>query len=184
MRSNRGVLGVLSSNQINIATFVHQMGRDVYRIKSIVSYRYHKTDTGIRSKWQINDSFNVTFYDDINKDRASLTQKWMTFFFLLNACFVFHFYIIWKFMVPEYYYTVWWVYQKAKRKKVNFSMVWYRIVSYRYHFVSIGILSYHKKIKGTHPYRWEMCVSPSMLAPCYWLKFLVTNRYNWYQLVS
>ncbi len=26
------------------------MGRDVYRIKSIVSYRYHKTDAGIISK--------------------------------------------------------------------------------------------------------------------------------------
>ncbi len=67
-----------------------------------------------------------TFYDDINKDRASLTQKWMIFF-LLNASFVFHFYIIWKIMIPEYYYTVCWVYQKAKRKKVNFLMVWFRI---------------------------------------------------------
>ncbi len=27
-------------------------------------------------------------------------------FFLLNACFVFHFYIIWKIMVTEFYYTV------------------------------------------------------------------------------
>ncbi len=50
-------------------------------------------------------------------------------FILLNACFVFHFYIIWKIMAPEYYYTVCWVYQKAQRKKVNFLMVWYRIVS-------------------------------------------------------
>ncbi len=56
------------------------LSRDVYRIGSIVSYRYHKIDTGIVSKWQINDTFNDTFYDDINKDRASLTQKWMTFF--------------------------------------------------------------------------------------------------------
>ncbi len=44
---------------------------DVYHIESIVSYHYHKTDTGIVSKLQIND----TFYDDINKDRASLIQK-------------------------------------------------------------------------------------------------------------
>ncbi len=58
------------------------MTRDVYRIESIVSYRYHKTDTGIISKWQINDTFNDTFYDDINKDRASLKQKWMIFFFI------------------------------------------------------------------------------------------------------
>ncbi len=108
--------------------------RDVYRIESIVSYRYHKTDTGIVSKWQINNTFNNTFYDDINKNRASLTQKWMIFLFL-NACFVFHFYIIWKIMVPECYYTVCWVYQKAKRKKVNFLMVWYCILLYR-----IGII--------------------------------------------
>ncbi len=67
--------------------------------------------------------------------------------FLLNACCVFHFYIIWKIMVPEYYYTVYWVYQKSKRKKVNFLMVWYRIVFYRYRFVSIGIVFYRKKIK-------------------------------------
>ncbi len=57
------------------------MIRDVYRIESIVSYRYHKTDTGIVSKWQINDTFNDTFYDDINKDRVILTQKLMIFFF-------------------------------------------------------------------------------------------------------
>ncbi len=31
-------------------------------------------------------------------------------------------------------------------------MVWYHIVSYRYWFASIGIVSYRKKIKGTHPY--------------------------------
>ncbi len=92
----------------------------MYPIESIVSYRYHKTDTGIVSKWQINDTFNDTFYDDINKERASLTQKWMICYLLLNACFVFHFYIIWKIMVPEHYYTVCWVYQKAKRKKVDF----------------------------------------------------------------
>ncbi len=44
---------------------------------------------------------------------------------------------------------------KAKRKKVNFLMVWYRFVSYLYQFrfVSIGIVSYRKKIKGTHRYR-------------------------------
>ncbi len=56
-------------------------GGDVYRIKSIVSYQYHKTDTGIISKWQINDPFNDTFYDDINMDRASLTQKWFFLFY-------------------------------------------------------------------------------------------------------
>ncbi len=39
-------------------------------------------------------------------------------------------------------------------------MVWYRIVSYRYRFVSIGIVSYRKKIKGTHPYRLVGMVSP------------------------
>ncbi len=55
--------------------------RDVYHIESIISYRYHKTDTGIVSKWQINNIFNDTFYDDINKDRASLTQKLMIFFY-------------------------------------------------------------------------------------------------------
>ncbi len=76
--------------------------RDVYHIESIVSYWYHKTDTGIVSKWQVNNTFNDTFYDDIKKDRASLAQ----FYFLLNAFFVFHFYIIWKIMVPESYYTV------------------------------------------------------------------------------
>ncbi len=54
-------------------------------------------------------------------------------------------------MVSEYYYTVCVVYQKAKRKKVNFLVDWYRIVSYQYHFVSIGIVSYCKKIKVTHP---------------------------------
>ncbi len=32
-------------------------------------------------------------------------------------------------------------------------MVWYRIISYLYRFVSIGIVSYRKKIKGTHPYK-------------------------------
>ncbi len=123
---------------------MHIYYRDVYRIKSIVSYQYHKTDIGIVLKWQINDTFNDTFDDDINKDRASLTQK------LSNACFVFHFYIIWKIIVPEYYYTVCWVYQKEKSEFFN-GLVWYGIVSYRYSFVSIGIVSYRKKIKGTHP---------------------------------
>ncbi len=117
--------------------------RDVYRIESIVSYRYHKTDTDIVSKWQINDAFNDTFYDDINKDRASLTQKWMIFYLLLNACFVFHFYIIWKIMVPEYYYTVCSVYQKAKRKKSEFfnGLVSYRIVSVSFCQYSYCIIS-------------------------------------------
>ncbi len=86
-----------------------------------------------------NDTFNDTFYDDINKDRASLTQKWMIFF-LLNASFVFHFHIMWKIMVPEYYYTVYWVYQKEKRIFFN-GLVSYRIVSlsfcqYQYCIVS------------------------------------------------
>ncbi len=135
---------------MNSSYYVHRC-RDVYHIESIVSYQYHKTDTGIVLKWHINETFNITFYDDINKDRASLTQKWMIFI-LLNTCFVFHFYIIWKIMVPAYYYTVCWVYQKAKRKKVNFLMAWHHIISYRYRFVSIGRVSYRKKIKGTHPY--------------------------------
>ncbi len=74
-------------------------------------------------KWYFND----TFYDNINKDRTSLTQKWMIFF-LLNACFIFHFYIIWKIMVPEYYYTVCWVYQKEKSEFLN-GLVSYHIVS-------------------------------------------------------
>ncbi len=42
------------------------------------------------------------------------------------------------------------IYQKAKRKKVIFLMVWYCIVSYRYHFVSTGIVSYRKKIYKVH----------------------------------
>ncbi len=54
----------------------HQVCLDMCTV-SKVSYRYHKTDTGIISKWQISDTFNDTFSDDINKDRASLTQKWM-----------------------------------------------------------------------------------------------------------
>ncbi len=123
--------------------------RDVYYIESIISFRYFKTDTSIVSKWQINDTFNDTFYDYINKDRASLTHKWMIFF--IKCMFCFHFYTIWKIIFPEYYYTVCWVYQKAKRRKVNFLMVWYHILSYRYRFVSISIVSYRKKIKGTHP---------------------------------
>ncbi len=66
--------------------------RDVYRIESIVSYRYHQTDTGIVSKSQINNTFNDTFYDDINKDRASLTQKLMFFFvFFIKCMFCFSF---------------------------------------------------------------------------------------------
>ncbi len=87
--------------QSYLLLFHAQLDRDVYRIESIVSYRYHKTVTGIVSKWQINDTFNDTFFNDINiKDRASLAQKLMIFF-LLNACFVSHFHIIWKIMVPE-----------------------------------------------------------------------------------
>ncbi len=38
------------------------MIRDVYHIKSIGSYRYHKTDTDIVSKWLINDTFNDTLW--------------------------------------------------------------------------------------------------------------------------
>ncbi len=59
----------------------------MYRIESIISYQYHKTDTGIVSKWQINDTFNDTFNDDINKDRASLTQKWLIFFNQMHVLF-------------------------------------------------------------------------------------------------
>ncbi len=64
--------------------------RDVYRIESIVSYQYHKTDTSIVSKWQINDTFNDTFYDNINKDRASLTKKLMIFI-IIKCMFCFSF---------------------------------------------------------------------------------------------
>ncbi len=51
--------------------------RDVYHIESIVSCWYRKTDTGIVSKWQINDTFNDTFYDD--------------FFFFIKCMFCFSF---------------------------------------------------------------------------------------------
>ncbi len=105
---------------------------------SKVSYRYHKTDTGILLKWQINNTFNDTFMMILIRI-VSLTQKWVISF-LLNACFVFHFYIIWKIMVPEYYYTVCWVYQKEKSEFFN-GLVSYRIVSvsfcqYQYCIVS------------------------------------------------
>ncbi len=69
------------------------LSRDVYGIESIVLYQYHKTDTGILSKWQINDTFNDTFYDDINKNRASLTQKWMIIFIKCMFCFSFLHYL-------------------------------------------------------------------------------------------
>ncbi len=36
---------------------------------------------------------------------------------------------------------------KGQKEKVNFLMAWDRIVSYQYRFVSIGIVSYHNKIK-------------------------------------
>ncbi len=49
--------------------------------------------------------------------------------------------------------------QKEKSEFFN-GLEWYRIVSYRYRFVSIGIVSYRKKIKGTHPYRLVGMVSP------------------------
>ncbi len=128
-------------HRANAANRPHHIGRDVYHIESIISYRYHKTDTSIVSKWQINDTFN----DDINKDWASFTQKWIIYF-LLNACFVFILILFWKLWSLN---TVCWVYKKAKRKKVKFLMVWYPIVSYRYHFVSIGIVSYRKNKRYT-----------------------------------
>ncbi len=107
--------------------------RDVYRIESIILYRYHKTDTGIVSKWQINDTFNDTFMMILI--RIELVWHKNEWFFLLNACFVFHFYIIWKIMVPEGQK------EKAQRKKGIFLMVWYRILSvsfcqYQYCIVS------------------------------------------------
>ncbi len=77
--------------QSYLLLFHAQLDRDVYRIESIVSYRYHKTVTGIVSKWQINDTYNDTFYNDINiKDRASLAQKLM-FFFFIKCMFCFSF---------------------------------------------------------------------------------------------
>ncbi len=42
------------------------------------------------SKWQNNNTCNDTFYDDINKDRASLTQKWMIFL-VIKCMFCFSF---------------------------------------------------------------------------------------------
>ncbi len=78
---------------------VPRAGRDVYRIESIISYRYHKTDTSIVPKWQINDTFNDTFMMILI--RIELVWHKNEWFFLLNACFVFHFYIILKIMVPE-----------------------------------------------------------------------------------
>ncbi len=128
--------------------------RDVYCIEGIVSYRYHKTDTGIVSKWQIKETYNDTFYDDtcINKDRASLPQKWMIFFIKCMFCFSF-----WHHLEN---YGPWILLYcmlsipKGQKEKSDFfdGLVLYRIVSYRYRFVSIGIVLYHKKIKGTHPY--------------------------------
>ncbi len=44
-----------------VADKVVLWGRDVYHVESIRSYRYHKTDTGTISKWQINYTFNDTF---------------------------------------------------------------------------------------------------------------------------
>ncbi len=127
------------------------LSRDVYCIESIVLYQYHKTDTSILSKWQINDTFNDTFYDDINKNRASLTQKWMIIFIKYMFCFSFLHYL-------ENYGP--WVLlycmlsiPKGQMKKVNFLMVWYRIVSYRIGILlSVSVLyCIVKKIKGTHP---------------------------------
>ncbi len=75
-QSLRKWAGCTSHPDLMSFTACHQyFSRDVYRIESIVSYQYYKTDTSIVSKWQINNTFN----DDINKDRASLTQKWMIF---------------------------------------------------------------------------------------------------------
>ncbi len=45
-----------------------------YRIGIINWYRYHIEMTD-------KQTFNDTFYDDINKDRARLTQKIMIFFY-------------------------------------------------------------------------------------------------------
>ncbi len=117
----------------NKTKVVEDYSRDVYRIESIVLYRYHKTDTGIISKWQINDTFNNTFYDDINKDRASLTQKWMIFYIKSMFCF--------SFLHHLENYGICWILlycmmsiPKGQKEKVNFLMVWYHIVLYRYHF--------------------------------------------------
>ncbi len=115
--------------------------RDVYHIGSIVSYQYHKTDTSMISKWQINDTFNDTFYDDINKDRASLTQKWMIFFYLIDVLFFIFtsFGKLWSLNTVILYaeYT-----KRPKGKKWIFNgLVSYRILSvsfcqYRYCIVS------------------------------------------------
>ncbi len=87
-------------------------------------------------------------------------------FFLFNACFVFHFYIIWKIIVPEYYYNVCWVYQKAKRKKAIFLMVWYPIVSYRIGIIlSVSVLYCIIKNKRYTSLLTIQCVKYSCIQP-------------------
>ncbi len=50
--------------------------RDVYRIENIVSYLYHKTDTGIISKWQINDTFIILIRIELVWDK----NNWYFFY--------------------------------------------------------------------------------------------------------
>ncbi len=59
-------------------------------------------------------------------------------------------------------------YMLCQNEKNGFLMVWYHIVSYRYHFVSISIVSYHKKIKGTHPYAIVNILSRGMECEVRW----------------
>ncbi len=55
-----------------------------------------------------------------------------------------------KNLVLEYYYIVCWVNQKTKT--IFFFNGLVCIISYWHRFVSISIVSYRKKIKGTYPY--------------------------------
>ncbi len=98
--------------------------RDVYHIESIVSYRYHKTDTGIISKWQINDTFNNTFMIILIRIEL-LWHKIVFFFFLLNVCFVFHFYIIWKIIGPWIVLYCKLSIPKGQKEKINSLVTFY-----------------------------------------------------------
>ncbi len=111
----------------------------MYYIKSIVLDQYHKTDTGIISKWQINNTFSDTFYDDINKDRVWHKNEW---FFLIKFIFCFslshHLEKLWSLNIIILYAE----YTKRSKGKSEFLKVWYRIVSYRIGIVLSVLLLY------------------------------------------
>ncbi len=125
--------------------------RDVYRIESIISVSWY----WYLSKWQINDTFNDTFYYDINKDRASLTKKMNDFLFI--KC-MFCFYIFTSFGKWWSLNTIILYAEYTKRKKVNFLMV-------RYHIVSVWFCQYQycivrKKNKKVHIPNSVILLSP------------------------